>query len=75
MKKLLKIVVHFVSGFFALKKYSRRFIKLKLNRCSHMDYFNNVFTNFLCLKVAKNILICFLKMNKGLTGLELDDGE
>ncbi len=55
-----------------------------------MDYFNNVLTNFLGLNEVvalllwrvrklsdfiKNILICVLKMNKGLTGLEWHKGE
>ncbi len=56
-----------------------------------MDYFNNILTIFLCLdrgrtlavyeKVRelldfiKNILICFQKMNEGLTGLEWHEGE
>ncbi len=50
-----------------------------------MDYFNNVFTNFLgherlvallsiqgqkALAFIKNILICVLKKNEGLTGLD-----
>ncbi len=72
------------------KKYSSRFITLKLNHCSHADYFN-VFTYFLglekCNDVAafvrfrylsdliKNILICIPKMNKGLMGVERHKGE
>jgi len=35
---------------FVHKKYSRCFIKLRLNHCSHMDYFNDVFTTFLGLE-------------------------
>ncbi len=53
-----------------------------------MDYFNTVFTTFLSLEhgsslavyakllvFIKNILICVLKMNKGLTGFERHEGE
>ncbi len=56
-----------------------------------MEYFNNVLTNFLGLErgssvavyagsessqiSSKNILICVLKMNEGLTGLEQRKGE
>ncbi len=55
-----------------------------------MDYFNNVFTTFLCLdrgrtlavyggsessQISSKILICVLKMNEGLTGLERHEGE
>ncbi len=56
-----------------------------------MDYFNDVFTIFLglecisCMAVygrvrelsdfIKNILICVLKMNEGLTGLDRHEGE
>jgi len=48
-KKLLNKVVIFVC-FFAHKKYSHRFIPLRLNHCSQMDYFNDVFTTFLGLE-------------------------
>ncbi len=52
-----------------------------------MDYFNDVFTTFRDLEQVsflsifyisdfmKNNLICILKINKGLTGLELHEGE
>ncbi len=52
-----------------------------------MDYFNDVHTTFLGLErgrfvrvrklsdFIKNILICILKMNEGLTGLEQHKGE
>ncbi len=56
-----------------------------------MDYFNDVHATFLSLdrvrilavygrvrelsECIKNILICVLKMNKGLTGLERHEGE
>ncbi len=55
-----------------------------------MDYFKDVLTTFLGLKLVvvllsmegqkaldfmKNILICVLKMNKGLTSLEYHVGE
>ncbi len=77
--------------FFAHKKYSRSFAKLKLNYWCHMDYFTDVLTTFLdlgtfqlccCLcrvrelsDLIKNILICVPKMKEGLTGLEGHDGE
>ncbi len=82
--KLLNKVVIFV--FFAHKKYSRSFVKLWLNHWCHMDHFSNVLTMFLCFDCGsilavygrvrdlssfiRNILICVLKMNEGLTGLE-----
>ncbi len=56
-----------------------------------MDYFTNVLAKFLCLdrggtlavyggskgsKISsKNLLICVMKMNEGLTGLERHEGE
>ncbi len=56
-----------------------------------MDYFNDLFAMFLSLdrvrilavygkvrelsECIKNILICVLKMNEGLTGLERHEGE
>ncbi len=56
-----------------------------------MDYFNDVLATFLgldrgsilavfrrireLLEFIKNILICVLKMNEGLTGLERHEGE
>ncbi len=55
-----------------------------------MDYFNDVLTPFLGLgncscivdyagsesyKIIKNILTCVLKMNKGLTSFEQNEGE
>ncbi len=56
-----------------------------------MDYFNDLFATFLDLdrvrilvvygrvwelsEFIKNILICVLKMNEGLTGLERHEGE
>ncbi len=56
-----------------------------------MIYFNDVLTTFLCVDPGniltvygrvrelsdsiKNILICVLKMNEGLTGLERHEGE
>ncbi len=56
-----------------------------------MDYSNNALTVFLCLDhgrtlavyggfrklsdLIRNILICVLKMNEGLTGLERHEGE
>ncbi len=49
-----------------------------------MDYFTDVLAVFLCIDHVsilavygdiKNILICVLKMNEGLTGLERHEGE
>ncbi len=82
-------VVVFV--FFVYKKYYRSFIILWLNPWCHMDYFTDVLATFLDInrvnyiavygrvrelsEFIKNILICFLKMNKGVTGLERHEGE
>ncbi len=44
-EELLNEVIIFV--FFAHKKYSRSFLKLRLNHWCHMDYFNDVLTTFL----------------------------
>ncbi len=73
------------------KKYSRSFVKLRLNHWCHVDYFTNVLAKFLGLKTfllrcclwrfrklldfIKKILICVLKMNEGFTGLERHEGE
>ncbi len=51
-----------------------------LNHWCHMDYFNDVLITFLGLErgssvSVKNILICVLKVNEGLTGLERCEGE
>ena len=78
-------------AFFAHKKYSRRLINLRLSHWSHLDYINDVFNNFSgpasfspleayggvrqLSDLIKNILICVLKMNEGLTGLEQHEGE
>ncbi len=87
-EELLNKVIIFV--FFVHKKYSRSFMKLRLKYWCHMDHFNYVLTTFLglecvsCIAVyeqrrlsdfIKAILICVLKMNKGLTGLEQHEGE
>ncbi len=45
--ELLTKVVNFV--FFAHKKYSCRFIKLRLNHWCQMDYFNDLLATFLSL--------------------------
>ncbi len=79
--KLLNKAIIFV--FFAYKKYSCSFIKLRFNHWCHMDYFNNaLILPFWALNVVvscclwrvkklsdfiKNISICIPKMNKGLT--------
>ncbi len=44
-KKLLNKVIIFV--FFAHKMYSRCFIKLRLNHWCHIDYINDVFTDYI----------------------------
>ncbi len=83
---LNKVIVFFVH-----KKYSRSFIKLRLNHWCHMDYFIDLLATFLSLdrgsilavygrvrelsECIKNILICVPKMNKSLTGLERHEGE
>jgi len=75
---------------FSHKKYSR-FIKLRLNHCSAVICFNNVFSTFLDLESGgyiavygrviylsyfiKNILICVPKLNEGLMGVERHEGE
>ncbi len=84
---LLNKVIIFV--FFVHKKYSRSFIKLRLNHWYHVDYFNEVLTTFLglqrgsCVAVyrvrklldfIKNILICVPKMNLSFMGLEQHEG-
>ncbi len=65
-------------------------IKIKPLSLCHMDYFNDVLTTFLGLEhgsyiavyagsesshISYFILICILKMNKGLTGLEQHEVE
>jgi len=72
------------------KKYSHHLINIRLSHC-HLDYFNNIFTNFSgpssfnnieayggarqLSDSIKNILICVPKMNESLTGLEQNEGE
>ncbi len=79
-----------ISVFFAYKKYSRSFVKLRLNPWCHMDYFTDLLATFLDLvrsnyiavygrvrelsECIKKILICVPKMNEGLTGLEQHEG-
>ncbi len=55
-KKLLNKVVILV--FFAYKKYSRSFIKLRLYHWCHTDYFNDVLTTFLGLELGCSIDVC-----------------
>ncbi len=77
--------------FFVYKRYSRRFIKVKLNHWWQMDYFDDVFYTFLSLDSViflavngtvtslpvfiPNILKCVLKTNKAFTGLERHEGK
>ncbi len=86
-KTFLNKVVIFV--FLAHKKYSRSFIKLRLNTditwtilmMSLLPFWTlNMSVCFLyrvrkILDFMKNNLVCVPKMNKGLTGLELHEGE
>ncbi len=87
--ELLNKVIIFV--FFAYKKYSHRFITLRLNHWWQMDYFDDVFHTFLdldnvnCLAVngivtslpvfIQNILNCVPKTNEAFTGLERHGGK
>ncbi len=87
--ELLNKVVIFV--FFAYKKYSRRFIKFRLNYWWQIVYFDDVFDTFLGLDsviylavngtvtslpvLIQNILNCVLKMNEAFTGLERHGGK
>ncbi len=54
-KKWLNKVIIFV--FFAHKKYSRSFIKLRLNHWCHMDYFNDVLTTLLGLECVSCVAV------------------
>ncbi len=73
---------------FLYTKYSRSFVKLRLNPWCHVDYFTNLFVMLLCAARGNNIAVCgeaesfiknifisVLKMNEGLTGLERHEGE
>ncbi len=51
---MLNKVVIFV--FFAHKKYSHSFVKLRLNHC-HIDYFNDVLATFLCLDHGSTLAV------------------
>jgi len=51
----------FLGLFSTEKKYSHYFIKLRLNYCSHMDYFNNIYTT---LKVAMTLLSMYCRVLK-----------
>ncbi len=80
-----------ISIFFAYKKYSRRFIKFRLNHWWQMDYFEDVFYTFLGLDSViylavngtdtslpvsiQNILNCVSRMNEAFTGLERHRGK
>ncbi len=82
-----KSIVIFI--FFAYKKYSRRFIKFRLNHWWQMDYFvfhtflgldsgiylavNGTVTNLLVFIL--NILNCVLKTNEAFMGLERHGGK
>ncbi len=80
-KKLLNKVITFV--FFVHKKYSRSFIKWMLTILK-LSYLSGPWMCQLRCGLCrvkklsdfiKNILICALKMNEGLTGLERHEGE
>ncbi len=85
--ELLNKVTIFV--FFAYKKYSRSFIKLRLNHWWQMEYSDYVFHTFLGLDsiylavngtvtslpvFIQNILNCVPKTNEAFTGLERHGG-
>ncbi len=85
---MLNKVVIFV--LFPYKKYSRRFITVRLNHWWQMEYPGDDFHTFLgldsvnylavygtatsLLVLTQNILNCVLKMNKAFTGLERHGG-
>ncbi len=87
--ELLNKVVILV--FFAYKKYSRSFVKLRLNPWCHMDYFTDLLAMFLDVdrdyyiavygrirqlsECIKTILNCVPKTNKAFTGLERHGGK
>ncbi len=88
---LIHATILAVIVFFVYKKYSRSFVKLRLNPRCHMDYFTDLLAAFLDVgrgniiavygrvkelsECIINILICVLKMNGGLMGLERHEGE
>ncbi len=53
-EELLNKVIRF---FFANRKYSRSFIKLRLNPWCHMDYFNNLLDTFLDLDRVRTLAV------------------
>ncbi len=53
--ELLNKVVIFV--FFAYKKYSRSFVKLRLNPWCHMDYFTDLLATFLDLDLVRTLAV------------------
>ncbi len=53
-EKLLSKVAIFV--FFAHKKYSRSFVKVRLNHWCHMDYFNDVLILRFCAWIVVPLL-------------------
>ncbi len=81
----------FIFIFFAYKKYSRRFIKFRLNLWWQMDYSDDAFHTFTDVDSAiyyavngtvtslpvfiQNILNCVLKTNEAFTGLERHGGK
>ncbi len=87
--ELLNKVIIFV--FFVHEKYTRSFVKLRLKHWCHIDYFNDLLATFLSLdhvrilavngrvwklsELIKNILICVLNLNEGLTDLQRHEGE
>ncbi len=54
-KKWLNKVIIFV--FFMHKKYSRSFIKLRLNHWFHKEYFSDVLTTFLGLERGSYVAV------------------
>jgi len=51
------LFVRYFCLFFAHKKYFCHLITLRLNHCSHIDYFNDVFTTFLDLQICYDIAV------------------
>ncbi len=52
--------------FFAHKKYSCSFIKLRLNHWCHMDYFNDVLTAFLCFERGSSLPLLSIEGQRAL---------
>ncbi len=53
--ELLNKIILF--GFFVLKKYSRNFVKLRLNPWWHMDYFTDLDAMFLSIDRVRTLAV------------------